>query len=441
MSSLYSRNTTSGTILVSSWKTYSTISTNVSVIEVQSVLDGNLFNAYEFIYNQVPYYYVVDGSHNYWVSDLSSIGYKLYEEPSYEFILVDDSTGRVTHGVESLNQIEFSPTGYFLIESDNNVIFVVELPTVSTTGDWDDGNQLYPYGGGSSINTFFAVGEVKDATTDGSSTATVPYNSGNSYCIFDWFTKDAIGLSDVVLVNNNGNLAFSNVSDHTFNIRWFNVAVCSSNQASVVTVYDSGNTAYNSFKYTIDNIVYYYVLDGTQTAWTNDLSSIGYQEVPPAPPTNISAEPGIAVQSASGTDVNGTVFDYVSIKPSVTVTLRLSVTYGNVQFSANDYWFAVLRSQEDADTLDAFGCYMPFTTEGGTVSPYGAPAYKPNEYSYEILYLTKLNSVTVLPSDKYVGKYSDVVSNAGTSGDGVIIRSISADAQSYVSWTLKITKL
>lgn len=299
MLNLYGKNTTSGSILVSSWKTYSTNSTNVGVIEVQSISDDSLFNAYKFIYNQVPYYYVVDGSHNYWVSDLSSIGYKLYEEPSYEFILVDDSTGRVTHGVESLNQIEFSPTGYFLIESDTNVIFVVELPTVSTTGDWDDGNQLYPYGGGSSINTFFAVGEVKDAITDGSSTETVPYNSENSYCIFDWFTKDAIGLSDVVLVNNNGNLAFSNVSDHTFNIRWFNVAVCSSNQASVVTVYDSGNTAYNSFKYTIDNIDYYYVLDGIQNIWTNDLSSIGYSLTPPVVLPTVTALPTIGQDTAS----------------------------------------------------------------------------------------------------------------------------------------------
>ena len=53
-------------------------------------------------------------------------------------------------------------------------------------------------------------------------------------------------------------------------------AVCSSDLATVVTVYNSSNVAYNAFKFTASGTDYYYVLDGTQTDWTDDLSAIGY---------------------------------------------------------------------------------------------------------------------------------------------------------------------
>lgn len=57
---------------------------------------------------------------------------------------------------------------------------------------------------------------------------------------------------------------------------YLETSVCSSPDASVITVYDSSNNPYNAFKYTSDGTDYYYVLDGTQTDWTDDLSSIGY---------------------------------------------------------------------------------------------------------------------------------------------------------------------
>ncbi len=283
MSNLCGRNITSGTILISSWKTYSTVSTNVSVVDVQSILDDSLFNAYEFIYNQIPYYYVVDGSHNYWVSDLSSIGYKLYEEPSYEFILVDDSTGRVTHGVESLNQIEFSPTGYFLVESDNDVIFVVELPTVSITGDFDTNNWLYANTGGTNVSVL-AGNSVLVGMGGSVSPIPVDYDTTKTYSVIRWGTYQSAqgsGHTEYSIINSNDKIYAKNVTSGDLYLYAIRVAVCSSNQASIVTVYDSSNIAYNAFKYTIDNIDYYYVLDETQTSWTNDLSSIGYSLTPP----------------------------------------------------------------------------------------------------------------------------------------------------------------
>jgi hypothetical protein len=77
-------------------------------------------------------------------------------------------------------------------------------------------------------------------------------------------------------------MAVKNVSTISQTFYSARVAVCSSSEATVVPVYDSSNNAYNAFKFTASGTDYYYVLDGTQTDWTNDLSSIGYSLTPAA---------------------------------------------------------------------------------------------------------------------------------------------------------------
>lgn len=56
----------------------------------------------------------------YWIHELAlpEYGWEIYEQ-DYEFILVDGTTGSVVHGVEQLNEMVFTPTGYFTIEEDN----------------------------------------------------------------------------------------------------------------------------------------------------------------------------------------------------------------------------------------------------------------------------------------------------------------------------------
>lgn len=56
------------------------------------------------------------------------------------------------------------------------------------------------------------------------------------------------------------------------------VALCQSNliTVTIANVYNTSNVAYNAFKYNDGTTDYYYVLDGVQTGWTDDLSSIGY---------------------------------------------------------------------------------------------------------------------------------------------------------------------
>jgi hypothetical protein len=112
--------------------------------------------------------------------------------------------------------------------------------------------------------------------------AQIPYDVTSCYAVAFWRKANNTlgGRTEFSTENISDLLAARNVSSNAIEVYWIKVAVCSSNQATVVTVYDSGNTAYNSFKYTIDNNDYYYVLDGTQTDWTDDLSSIGYSLTP-----------------------------------------------------------------------------------------------------------------------------------------------------------------
>jgi hypothetical protein len=55
-------------------------------------------------------------------------------------------------------------------------------------------------------------------------------------------------------------------------------ATCSDKTATVIDVYDSNNVAYKAFKYTLDGVDYYRVLNwqNTYPDWTDDLESIGY---------------------------------------------------------------------------------------------------------------------------------------------------------------------
>lgn len=92
---------------------------------------------------------------------------------------------------------------------------------------------------------------------------------------------DAIGGNDIdptvfALVDSSGELAVKNISSSSVTVEVIYVSTCSSPDATVITVYDSSNNPYNAFKYTSDGTDYYYVLDGVQTDWTDDLASIGY---------------------------------------------------------------------------------------------------------------------------------------------------------------------
>lgn len=191
------------------------------------------YNAFKYLLSGTPYWYVIDGEHDTWTDDLSAWGYS-----------------------------EVQP--------------VETLPTVTTEGDFASYNWLRV----SSAESVSGGGNTSNLTTDG--TDYPDYNTDNSYATLQWQQSGGTtsGRVEFSIVNANGKIQAHNNTSGALTFYQARVAVCSSNQATVVTVYDSSNVSYNAFKFTASGTDYYYVLDGTQTDWTNDLSSIGYSLTP-----------------------------------------------------------------------------------------------------------------------------------------------------------------
>ena len=159
------------------------------------------------------------------------------------------------------------------------------LPTVSKTGVQEGNYWLTFNRNGTAID--FGNGQ----------TSPIYYNSGNYNYIQQ--TYDPTKLYAVIALhgsgvtignginveNSSGNLFVRNSTGNSYSSLYGGyIAQCDDLSATVITVYkDLDGTAYNSFKYTMNGTDYYYVLDQTQTNWTDDLTSIGYSLEPPAP--------------------------------------------------------------------------------------------------------------------------------------------------------------
>lgn len=229
--------------------------------------------------------------------------------PPMDLILVDDATGRVVNGgmlgdalelaevhvshvlVQpacdtiaqgvQLGTLQLDPqVGVELVEEEP----VVVLPTVSRNGRESLGFWLY---------TNNQVDEGSYSTVSSGSSALLwldvgtvnAYHADVVYAVGKWqrYTSDAgtVGL-DVVPYSYGGGTYLGIENTTSMNLAVTRVAVynCNDLSATVVPVYDSSNVAYNAFKFTALGTDYYYVLDGTQTDWTDDLNSIGYSLTP-----------------------------------------------------------------------------------------------------------------------------------------------------------------
>lgn len=191
---------------------------------------NNPYNAFQYTSDGTDYYYVLDGTQTDWTDDLESIGYSLSPAPA--------------------------------------------LPTVSMSGDFGTDNLCR-------LDT--SVQNIDSGQTK------ILYDSQGNYIYFDatklfavvwWQEQQGIvaGRTEFSLVRYGGPwTGLKNDTQSTLRVLYVKLAVCSSNLATVITVYDSSNNPYNAFQYTSDGTDYYYVLDGTQTDWTDDLSAIGYK--------------------------------------------------------------------------------------------------------------------------------------------------------------------
>lgn len=205
-------------------------STQATAITVYNSNNNYAYNAFKYTINETDYYYVLDEIQTAWVTDLSSIGYSLTQS----------------------------------------------LPTITKDSAYStpsSGSIGIPAGSSGTLYTH-------------SNPTSVLYDSNNSYSVYGYYVSSFNGGSGWTYGNffeaqadiYGTSLSAKNITDSTIsNIELYRYAVCPNNNAEVVIVYNSSNIEYQAFKYTLDGTDYYYVLDGTQTDWTNDLSSIGYK--------------------------------------------------------------------------------------------------------------------------------------------------------------------
>lgn len=244
---------------------------------------------------------------------------------------------------------------------------VAVLPTVSVTGDWGSGNWLYVgvsaeyvYANASRLLYISPGGNqlLYDASKSYSPMRYTSSNGGSYKSPVGKFTIS--GNSDAtakVVVNNitSSNLVLYSIS----------VAVCSSNQATVVTVYDSQNTAYNAFKFTAGGADYYYVLDSVQTDWTDDLSSIGYS-------------------------LTQTLEIVLALRYDPSTSQWKTVAFDQTPAATENYWWGCVIDQAGVTALQAIGLtyHDPSSIWGGSkfTGPIGNVVYN-SGYSYEVIAL------------------------------------------------------
>lgn len=231
MGTVFGKNITSSSITVAGHKVYYIDSADAEIVEVE---DGNdvKYNAFKYTLSGTPYWYVIDGEHDTWTDDLSAWGYSEVQPAPV---------------LPEVKQVKASGNGWgYLVSnlSDTSVLIAnnekASLYFTANTNVW--GSSSLPY----------SVGMLQSP-------------SGTD-----------IGTQGVIIDTSENVVKCKNVSGSSLSITRMTVYYCNDSTATVVPVYDSSNNAYNAFKFTANNTDYYYVLDGTQTDWTDDLSSIGY---------------------------------------------------------------------------------------------------------------------------------------------------------------------
>lgn len=187
------------------------------------------YNAFKYTLNGTPYWYVIDGEHDTWTDDLSAWGY---------------------------SEVPVGPV----------------LPTVNLLNyGW--------YNRGSSDTGAYIASGASFILNDTSGNP-LPYDTSVIYGVYMYYPArigDGTRWAGFSASNDSNQIKLTNTSDTGVTVQRVIYATCSDSTATVVTVYDSSNVAYNAFKFTADNTDYYYVLDGVQSDWADDLAGIGYQ--------------------------------------------------------------------------------------------------------------------------------------------------------------------
>ena len=326
------------------------------------------YNAFKFTLNGTPYYYVIDGTHDTWTDDLSAWGYS-----------------------------EVQPA--------------LVLPTVTTglayTSDNQSRIQIY-------TNAQFAVYDSAGNALSG--------DANSSYALISYFPSgsgsETAFISGFSLIVVSGSLLLRNDSGETLWMQRFNYATCSDSTATVVTVYNSSNTAYNAFKYTANNTDYYYVLDGTQTDWVSDLASIGYS-------------------------LTQTLEIILALRYDPSTSQWKTVAFDQTPAATENYWWGCVIDQAGVTALQAIGLtyHDPSSIWGGSkfTGPIGNVVYN-SGYSYEVLALYSDMGTTEVAQSLLPSLTLEPLTKDNT--DLLVIWSKNVlDTTPVKTWKVRITKL
>lgn len=275
---------------------------------------------------------------------------------------------------------------------------VVVLPTVTEAGYVS----IYP-----NHSNFYPDVVNEGRVWDYSSSQWVEssYDSTKTYAAVDWSAENSqSGFYGIQISEYNGHLGLKNVLSKII-VRYIEskYAVCDSASASVVAVYGNG-VIYNAFKYTANNTDYYYVLDGTQTDWTDNLSGLGY--------VLYTGE----IEILLGFKWNDAGTELVSVNDL-----------------SNDYYWARVISQADRDLLSAMG----IASNIESYLKYGGLLYNSYyTYSFVAIYSDMGETVAPLhdPSNCLIRSYS--------SGARVVIGLYydGTSSEAVMAWKCRITR-
>lgn len=275
--------------------------TDAQVVEVEKTLTGWRESAFKWTSSGTDYYFIPWAEYAAgWVDDLSSIGWQ--EVPPFPIVYSFSGTqtaASVAADASFDTGLEYSSSELYIGETNdgqgNYTRYGWEaeegtpapvLPTVS--------NNFYSTFAGW-LNAGNTSGATQTIASNSVSTTwyyssgmgrytrfSEQYDSSKSYAVMCWNSSNGVrgGYTGFSIVNANGLYGVKNTTSSQMTVNSVRVTVCSSSQATVVTVYSSSNVAYNAFKFTASGTDYYYVLDGVQADWTDDLSSIGYSLTP-----------------------------------------------------------------------------------------------------------------------------------------------------------------
>ena len=222
-------------------------------------------------------------------------------------------------------------------------------------------------------------------------------------CIYGWWNLNSgtyeryyYGVSAVRYSGSSNSLGAKNETADTISVYYILYAECSDPTAIVVTVTNSQEALYNSFKYTKDGTTYYYVLDGVQSQWTDDLSSIGYSEEQPGPALPTVYSYSGATQTES------------SIAPEASIDTGLTYDSGNL--------------------------YLGETNDGqGNSTRYGWEAEEGPEYEEILMYLPGGET------NKYYYQGGVTSSFSGNPGSGYL-KTLYSDSELSIPATFDPTK-